>query len=61
MNKNFMISGIKTLFRRNYNIVISSDEIDSKLSYQENVNILLEKHVKGNLKCFGTLAAHYYH
>ncbi|MFW5847859.1 MAG: hypothetical protein ACOCVF_02985 [bacterium] len=40
MHRSFMINGLKMVFRRNYKILISETDIDSRLSYSENFDQL---------------------
>jgi len=47
-NKDFLVGGIKTIFRRNWDINIDSHEIDCSLTYSENFDELYNKKVKLN-------------
>ena len=44
-NKDFLIGGIKTIFKINWGINIDSHEIDLKLTYQENFSALMDKYI----------------
>lgn len=45
-NRDFIVVGIKTVFKKNWNIDIDSHEIDSKLTYVENFMVLYNRHVR---------------
>jgi hypothetical protein len=45
-NKKTLVVGLKMVFKRNYNIVIDSYNIDSKLTYSENFNNLYTLYLK---------------
>ena len=48
-NKDFLIGGIKYVFRKNWSIHIDSHEIDLSLTYGENFNLLMDKYVYMNI------------
>ena len=45
-NPDFLICGIKAIFKKNWGLVIDSHEIDLKLSYGENFQLLMDFKVK---------------
>lgn len=45
-NKDFLIYGIKAIFKKNWGIRLDSHEIDLSLSYGENFHILMDRYVK---------------
>ena len=44
-NKDFLVGGIKAIFKKNWGIDIDSHEIDLSLTYGENFSILYDKYV----------------
>ena len=47
-NKDFLIGGIQSIFKKNWDITVDSQEIDLSLSYSENFYILMDKLLLGN-------------
>lgn len=45
-NADFLIFGLKMIFKRNWKVDIDSHEIDLKITFKENYNILYGKYVK---------------
>ena len=45
-NPEFLVGGIKAIFKKNWMIDVSETEIDSSLSYRENFHILMDRYVK---------------
>lgn len=44
-NKDFIIKGIQSIFKKNWGLRIDSHEIDLKLTYGENFHALMDKYV----------------